>query len=114
MEQFNQLPLPQKVLVLIVAMVAVAGLFYYATIMPLHDEAASQEAAQGKIKKDIAKLKKKAEKVKPADVAKKKSALDEQTKAFKKRLPLKEEMETFIIGIGGFNASEGSYVITIY
>ena len=43
MEQFNSLPFPQKVAALVVAMAVVAGLFYYAMIIPIDEQVANNE-----------------------------------------------------------------------
>ena len=112
MEQFNNLPLPQKLAILLVAMAAVAGLFYYAMIMPLHTAAQAAEAEAKRLQDEVAKIQKEAEKVKPGDIEAKKKAMEEQKQAFKERLPVKEELETFIIGISDAARNAGLKVVS--
>ena len=112
MEQFNALPFPQRVGILVGAMVAVAGLFYYSLIIPLDEAKAA--AVQGKegLATDIAALKERAGDYTPEQLAKEKADLEAEKKRFQNLLPRRKELEKFITSISETARNAGLQLIS--
>ena len=111
MEQFDKLPFQQKVAVLIGVMVAVAGLFYYAMLLPLDDQATQAAKTQDKTSKEVAKLKKETNAYKKIDFKAQSAKLEEDKKHFEQLLPPREELVSFITGLSELAKAAGLTLI---
>jgi hypothetical protein len=56
MDAFNKLPFPQKVAVLVAALAAIAGLFYYAMITPVEEAIVEAQTKEKNLKTELEKL----------------------------------------------------------
>lgn len=99
MEQFNAMPFPQKIGVLVGMMAMVAGLFYYAMIMPEDDLAAQAESQKLQAQSEIDKLNKEVTGKGSKDHDKKVADLKKEEADQKKKLPTAEELVAFITGL---------------
>lgn len=112
MEQFNKLPLQQKIVVMLVVMGAVAGLFWYALIMPFDEQKAQAATQRNTVQQEIDKLKAENAKDKTADRKVEKDKLEGERKAFEEMLPKKEELEKFITGINETARNAGLTILS--
>lgn len=101
MDQFNALPFPQKVLVLVIAMVLVAGLFYYSMIIPIEERQQNNLQQRTQIENDLNLLKAEmAKNTKDAETIKAETEkLKKEEVHFQKMLPRAQELEPFITSL---------------
>ncbi len=99
MDKFNALPFPQKVLVLIIAMVAVAALFYYGMILPLEEEQAQAVQQRQSLENEVAKMRQDLSQDKDRDLEQEKTELLAEKERFEKMLPKREELVKFITNL---------------
>ena len=104
MEQFNALPFPQKIGALVGVAVALAGLIYYALIIPEQELLATATQQKDQLKSEIQAIKKKLEdyglKDKTVtDLEKEEKKLKESLTRFAEMLPRAKELERFVTGI---------------
>lgn len=111
MEKFNKLPFPQKVAVLIGAMVALAGLFYYSMLLPLDEQADEARGTQSRLEGEVKKLKKETEEYKDVDFKKETDKLNEEKAHFEQLLPPREELVQFITGLSELAKAAGLTLI---
>ena len=112
MEQFNALPLPQKLLALVVAMAALGGLFWYAMIMPLSEVAADKEKKEQQARAALETAKKEAAGPKQEEIAERKKALEAEKAKFENMLPRREELVKFISGLSETAKNSGLQILS--
>lgn len=112
MEQFNKLPFQQKIAVMLAAMAAVAGLFWYALISPFDEVKAQAAQTRNTVQQEIDTLKAENAKDKTADRKKEKETLEGERKAFEEMLPRREELEKFITGINETARNAGLTILS--
>ncbi len=107
MEQFNALPFPQKVAALVVAMAVVAGLFYYAMIIPIDEQVANNEQQRLVVQGEVDKLREELKDNKDRDIVGESEKLNAERIAFEEMLPKKEELPKFITGLSEIAKNAG-------
>ncbi|MFT7621528.1 MAG: type IV pilus assembly protein PilO [Myxococcota bacterium] len=99
MDKFNELPFPQKVLILVVTMAIVAGLFWYSMIMPLDDAMMARAGERTGMQNEVAKLRQTLAPDKDRDLDIEMVKLEEERNRFEEMLPKKEELVKFITSL---------------
>ena len=114
MEEFNKLPFPQKVAVLVVVLGLLAFLLWFSLISPLEDEIVQKQQNAQKARADLDAEKKNYESAlkavggdKNIDVALEERKLNDEKSAFEALLPRSEELVDFITGISDVARASG-------
>lgn len=112
MDAFNKLPFPQKVAVLVAALAAIAGLFYYAMITPVEEAIVEAQTKEKNLKTELEKLQKEAASLKPDELVKEKQALEAEKLSYVEMLPKNEEIVKFISGLSETATAAGLELVS--
>ena len=113
MDAFNKLPFPQKVAMLVAALAAIAGLFYYSMITPIEEAIVQAQTKEKNLKTELEKLQKEAAARKPDELVKEKQALEDEKLSYVEMLPKSAEMVKFISGLSETATSAGLELVSV-
>lgn len=113
MEQFNQLPLPQKVGVLVGVMALVAGLFYYALIIPLDEERLNVEQQKQMMQNELTALQTATKEATSIDRTARLEELTGEKERFENMLPKSDELVKFITGLSEIAKNAGLRIVRV-
>jgi type IV pilus assembly protein PilO len=112
MDRFNKLPFPAKLGILIAALGAIAGLFYYTMITPIDESLKQSKGKENGLKAELEKLQKEAEAVKPDELVQRKLKLEKERLGYEELLPKTEELVKFISGLSETAKTAGLELIS--
>ena len=107
MDQFNKLPLQQKIVAVLAGMVVFAGLIWYAMISPVEDEMVGNQGQKSQLIEQIDKLNTFISESKVKDRKGEKTKLEEEKSQFETMLPRRERLAQFITEVADIAREAG-------